>query len=130
MAYSFEPSVQNSVFSPDQLIAGSYPLVTDTITLVSGQNLTRGAMLGIITASGKYTLSASAAGDGSGTPVAILAEDTNATGGDTLCPVYLAGEFDANYMTFGAGWTAAAAKAALRDSNVYIKIGAIPNTIV
>ena len=52
----------------DKLFGGPAPIVERKITVLSGQNLTRGAVLGKITASGKYILSLSAAVDGS--PVA------------------------------------------------------------
>lgn len=58
MAYTFEPSILNTVFTPDQLIAGSHPIVTDTVTLASGQNLARGTLIGQQT-SGLYTVASS-----------------------------------------------------------------------
>ncbi|MBX6382086.1 MAG: head decoration protein [Microbispora sp.] len=118
------PSASSETFTPDRLIAGvNIGPVTEDATLVSGQNLTRGAVLGRITASGKLTLSTSAANDGSETPYAILAEDTDASGGDKTCTVYVAGEFNANALTFGTGHTAttAATVAALRDAGIYLK---------
>ena len=60
MAYTFEPSVSNSVFTPDQLIAGSHDIVTDTVTVASGQVLTRGTLIGQQTAS-LYAAAATAA---------------------------------------------------------------------
>jgi hypothetical protein len=198
----------NSVYVPDQLIAGNFPLVTDTVTLAAGLSLTRGTLIGqqngaatfarTSTDTGNFTCSAitvnadakpgiysivftgatsfevfdpngaalpagatgtayteelgftltaggtaAVAGeasltatDGSQSPGtwAVLAEDTNTsstgTNAATSCPVYLAGEFDANYMTFGAGLTAVVAKQILRDSNIYIKTNAIANTPV
>lgn len=117
----FQPGATSDVFVPDQLIAGRFPLVTDTVTLVSGQNLKRGAVLGRITASGKYTLALSAAGDGSNTPVAILADDCDATSADKLAGVYFAGEFNGNALTLGTGITLAAATIALRDASIFIK---------
>ena len=56
-------------YAPDKLIAGNaHLLVGRKVTIISGQNLVRGAVLGKITASGKYNLSLSAAADGSQTP--------------------------------------------------------------
>lgn len=54
----------------------------DTVTIVSGQNLKAGAVLGKITASGKYTEFNTANADGSQTAVAILWDAVNASGGD------------------------------------------------
>lgn len=111
---------QEGVFTPDSLHAGDFPIRTRKLTLVSGQNLTRGALLGIITASGKATLALSASADGSETPNCILAEDTDASAGDKDCIVYISGDFNSNAMTFGAGITADSAREGLRDLNIYL----------
>ena len=105
----------STVYTPDSLIAGNAELLLDeSITLISGQNLTRGSLLGKITASGKYTLSLSASGDGSQTPVAVLAHTTDASGGDAVTNAYVRGDFNQNAVTFGTGHTAASTKEALR----------------
>lgn len=55
----------------------------DEAIIVSGQNLKIGAVLGQITASGKWTLSAPGANDGSQTPKGVLVhEDVDASAGD------------------------------------------------
>lgn len=56
--------------------------VDDTDTLVSGQNLEAGAVVGRITASGKLKIYDNGASDGSETAVGILYADVNASGGD------------------------------------------------
>jgi len=235
MAYSFEPSITSSVFTPDQLIGGSFPIVTDTVTLASGLNLVRGTLLGQQT-SGNFTATATAATDSGGTNTGnatisavttgayakigtyrvhftaataftvtdpagdsmgtgatgtafasseigftitaggtamvandgfnivvketgagtanyvqatatatdgsnrpenwvVLAEDANTsstgTNAATSVPVYLAGEFNGDQMTFDSSLTSAGVKAALRalGSNIIIKTGQ-SNTIV
>jgi hypothetical protein len=105
----------------DNLVAGDFPRVTDAETLVSGQNLARGAVLGKITASGKLTLSLSASGDGSQTPYAVLAEAKDASGGDAACVVYKTGEFSEGALTIGTGHTAASIKDGLRDKGIFLK---------
>jgi hypothetical protein len=55
----------------------------DKGTLILGQNLAAGTVLGKITASGKYTILAPVAADGSQTAAAILTAATNATAADT-----------------------------------------------
>lgn len=117
----FQPGASSSTFVPDQLIAGRFPLVTDTLTILSGQVLPRGAVLGKVTASGKYILSLAAANDGSQTPSVILADAVDATGGDKLAGVYLAGEFNAAKLILGAGHTVASIKDTLRDAGIYLK---------
>lgn len=112
-------SFSKTTYTPDRLVAqNAHLLIHEPIVLVSGQNLTRGALLGKITASGKYTLSLSAAGDGSQTPVAILAEDTNASGGDKNTVAYFRGDFESSAVTFGTGHTAAGVKDGLRAKNI------------
>lgn len=108
-----------TAFVPDGLIAqNAHLLVDEQVTLISGQNLLRGAVLGRITASGKYTLSLSAAVDGSQVPAAILAVDTNATGGDKATVAYFRGDFQAHAVILGAAHTVASVKAALRTANI------------
>ena len=78
-------------FTPDRLFAGDYDVVTSQGTLVTGQNLKRGALLGLVTATGKYSQCNSANVDGTQTPVAILAVDCDATLADKTIPIYLSG---------------------------------------
>ncbi|MBL8518193.1 MAG: head decoration protein [Betaproteobacteria bacterium] len=112
-------SIAETTFNPDRLIAGPADLIlTRQITLISGQNLTRGAVLGKITASGKYNLSLSAAGDGSQTPDAILAEDCNASGGDKVTIAYFKGRFNEDRLTFGTAHTAASTQEGLRAKGI------------
>lgn len=108
-------------FTPDGLIAGTDDLQSRQITLISGQNLARGAVLGKITASGKYTLSLSASSDGSQTPAVILAEATDASGGDKVTVAYFGGVFDENAITLGTGHTKASVREALRDVGIKLQ---------
>lgn len=119
---SLQPKFDNAAgsYSPDNLLAGySVPAVTESIVLDDG-NLQRGALLGKITASGKYVLSLAAAEDGSQTPVAILADDADATSADVTTVAYISGEFSPGAITFGAGHTAASVKDGLRNLNIYL----------
>lgn len=109
-------------FTPDKLLAGDYPAVTDVVTVLSGQVLTRGTCLGKITASGKHVICDSAGtDDGRRAPVAILAEACDATGGDKQAVIFLSGAFNQAAVTFGGTDTAATHRAALRDLNIYLK---------
>ena len=74
---AFAPGMKSSAFVPDQLIAGTLQLVTDTGTITGGV-YKRGTVLGMITASGKYTASVKTATDGSETPAAILVDSWTA----------------------------------------------------
>ena len=132
--YNVEPQAQNNVYSPDQLIAGSFPIVTGNGTIPANLNYIRGTVLGQQTSGGAFIESVKTASDGSQVPVAILAEDTNttATGTNaaTNAPLYLAGEFDINYMVFDASWTAATLTPALKTANIYVKTPLNTNAIV
>lgn len=105
----------------DRLIAGNTQLVSWDETLIAGQNLKRGALVGRITASGKLTLSTSAATDGSQAPIGILLDDYDATAGDVNCGIYVKGEFNQLAVIFGAGHTAASTKNALRNLGIFLK---------
>ncbi|MEY6763324.1 head decoration protein [Kluyvera ascorbata] len=118
---SFAPGMKSSLFVPDQLVAGPLQLVTDTVT-VSGGDYKRGTVLGMITASGKYTACLKTASDGSEKPCAILVDDVNAaTHGDQSGGVYLMGEFNQNRINIDASWTIADIKAALRPLAIFLK---------
>lgn len=75
----------------------------------------------IAAGSGSYKLATAAATDGSQNPVALLIDDTDASGGDVLGGIYQMGEFNGNAVTLGAGITLAAATAALEANNIYLK---------
>lgn len=123
------PGIAAEIYLPDQLVAGAFPLVTQPITVASGAGvLARGTVLGIVTASGKYVKSASAASDGSQTPVAVLADSIDATSADVATGAYFSGEFNSNSLTLGAGWTLTSIAAALRDASIFIKVVSAANS--
>jgi hypothetical protein len=82
----------------------------ESATLISGQNLRSGTVLGKITASGKYTILAPAAGDGSQNAAAILLTHTDASGGDKRTAVIegnpgVAVQVNSNLLTWPGGIT-------------------------
>lgn len=113
--------VSTETDAPDSLIAGDMKRVTDEVVIASGQNLVRGAVIGLITASNKFVLSLSAAGDGSQVAKAIVAEDIDATGGDKRAAVYRTGEFNQAALTFGTGHDADSVRDSLRDVGIHLK---------
>ncbi|MBU68547.1 MAG: head decoration protein [Cupriavidus sp.] len=115
-----QPGITAQAYVPDQLIAGALQIVTDSVTITGGP-YKRGAVLGRITASGKYTLALSASSDGSQTPVAILADDADGSAGDVVGGVYLMAEVNGAALILGAGITLAAAKTALRSVGIFVK---------
>ncbi len=108
-------------YIPDNLFSGHYPRIERLVTITAGADLVKGAVLGRITADGKFILSASAAGDGSEVPDAILAEDALAAGADVQAVVYFSGEFNENALTLGVGHTIDSIRAAMRSKSLYLR---------
>lgn len=115
------PNPVVSTFAPDSLSAGDFPIVLDTVTIGANQVLSRGAVLGKVTASGEYILSLSAAADGSQNPVAILDADIDTTGAAATGIVRLTGQVLGSQLTLGTGHTLAGVKAALRPLSLFVR---------
>ena len=113
-------SFSSATFNLDGLLIGEHPVTSRQITLLTGQNLARGAVLGKITATGKYILSLSAAVDGSEVPDAVLAEATDATAADVATPAYFTGGFDESKLVLGTAHTAASIKEGLRTKGIHL----------
>jgi hypothetical protein len=112
----------SETYTPDTLLAGDYPVVTDIITLLTGEDLVRGTLLGKISASGKYVIcDTDGTDDGRRTPAVILAEDCHADGADAQAVIYLSGAFNENAVTFATGEDADDHRVALRNLNIYLK---------
>lgn len=116
-----EGFTSEGTFAYDNLYAGEFPRVELKVTIITGQNLVRGALLGKITTGGKYNLSLSAASDGSEVPAAILIDDTDATSADKEAMVFIAGQFNEDALTYGTGHTAASVKEALAAKSIYLE---------
>jgi Bacteriophage lambda head decoration protein D len=95
----------------------TFTFTAGSVAMVAGDEIS----IAVVAGSGSYKLAASASTDGSQNPVAILADDADASGGDVSAGIYLHGEFNANALTLGTGITAAAAKAALQPFGIFIK---------
>lgn len=110
-----------NTYTPDNLIAGDFPVIHDPIPLAADLDLKRGTVLGKITATGKYTTSLSGASDGSQTPTAVLAEDvvTGEEGGTGIG--ILSGEVLGDALIIGESHTVATVKAALRQVSIYVR---------
>lgn len=113
-------SFSSETQQPDNLIAGPLPIAHTKVTLIAGQNVARGAVLGKITASGKYNLSLSAAVDGSQVPDAIAAQAVDATAADAEILVYTRGDFNQDALTLGAAHTIASIREGLRDKSIHL----------
>ena len=103
--------MQIGTTTPDNLIAGDFPRVTDWLTIPSGV-LARGTVL----------TSAGAAMASGGTPFAVLAEDVDASGGAAQAPVYLTGEFSKAHLLLNGGAAITDADvAAMRSLSIFVK---------
>jgi hypothetical protein len=107
--------------NPDSLFAGNFPVATRKVTIAAGANLGRGAVLGRVTATDKWKLSASAAGDGSEVPDAVLLTDAAAAGADVEAMIAQTGEFNEAKLVLGVGHTIASIRAGLRGLAIFIK---------
>lgn len=79
----------------EQLFAGQFPRHQQPIVVVSGAGiLTKGTVLGVVTASGKYKAYSNAASDGSEVAAGVLGCDVDATSGDVSAFMWTTGEFN------------------------------------
>ena len=106
----------------DNLFAGVKQPVTKKITIASGAGvLTRGSVLGKVTATGEYILSIATAVDGSQVPDCILSEDIDASTEAIETIAYFAGEFNQNALTLGSGHSVDSIWEGLRAKGIYLK---------
>lgn len=104
-------------FEHDNLFAGDAEVVREKA--VAGALLTRGTVVGKVTATGKIIAADSTAVDGSKDPYGIVADDVAAI--DDPAVVYLTGEFNENALTFGGADTADTHRLALRKIGIFLK---------
>lgn len=117
-----EQLVTHHTVAYDNLIAGAVmPVVTDTVVLTAGRVYERGAVIGVVTASGKAVMVDSSKTDGSEKPYAVLAQTVDATLVDAIAPVYLTGEFNVARLTFGGTDNASKHKLAMRQIGMFLK---------
>lgn len=115
-----KPAVTSYAYTPEVIRISDHPEYTLPVTILSGQNLAAGAVIGKVTASGKYILSLSAAEDGSETPIAILMEAVDASGGDVVGRAWFAVGADQNKLTFGTGHTADSVRLDLSARGIFL----------
>jgi len=118
-AYGTIDTVTGS-YSPDNLIIGDIPTISYDETIISGQDVERGAVMGMITASGKLTACDHTASDGSEAPYGVMAEDCDASLADVTGGVYVFGHFDSGELTFGGSSTISDLKSAMRLVGLYV----------
>lgn len=110
----FNPGVvEHAPYDPTgMLIHDDVPRLIEVVTLLSGQNLPAGRMIGKITTGGKYKEALAASNDGSQllSQCAFLLEACDASGGDRQCRAVVLGSLDAFKLSFGTGFTLPAVK--------------------
>lgn len=112
------------VFEHDYLVSAQrIPIGTVVTIAVTSEPLRRGAVLGRVTASGKYALSLASSEDGSEEVDVILAEDVDTTSGEKTAFVYTAGSFVDNALIFGTGHTVASTWRQLRTKSIHLVKG-------
>ena len=106
-------------YAPNALIAGAHPVVEIPVTIAqaTSNTLSRGQILSVITASGKYTKLDTAKSDGSQLPKAILGANTDAKTADAKTFAYVHGEFATSEVK---GLTTSV-KTQLQAIGIYIK---------
>lgn len=113
---------ETEAFTPDQFVTGNFPIVTEPVTILSGQGAVAArTVLGRITASGKWVKSLAASNDGSEVPRAILAVAVDATAADAVGPAYKAGQFDPAGLVVGAGHDMASVAAAFEGTPLFLR---------
>lgn len=115
------PNPTRSTYTPERLSAGDFPIVKSSGVIAAGQTLLAGAVLGQVTASGEYLLSASAATDGSEEPSVVLDQSIDTTLGAAPGVLRLTGEVAGDALTLGEGHTLAGVKAALRPFFLFVR---------
>lgn len=95
----------------------NFTITAGGVAFVAGDSFT----VTVQDAVGTYIESVKTAVDGSQNPVAILADDADASAGPVDTGAYVAGEFNVNALTYDASWTAATLTSALRAYGLFAK---------
>ena len=109
-------------FEPDNLFAGGVqPVVTDSITVKSGQSYVRGSVVALDAEEKAVLVDSTSATDSIKKPYGILTDDVDATTEDRETTVYLTGEFNQDALIFGGTDTFEIHAVALREIGIILK---------
>ena len=114
----------NSVEYQDKPFLGDHPPITMPGTLLSGEDLVSGTVVGVVTASEKKVILAPGAADGSESAAAILLGDLDASAGDEPGVFVEHGVVMDMYLTWPDGISApekTTAIAQLRTLGIFVK---------
>ena len=109
-------SVTSETVTNSLLELGGDVVETQTVTIISGQNLAAGTGLMVSATAGKYT----ALDDLADAEALILKDACDASAGDKEATVYVAGRFDFATLVLPAGATLKTAQAAFRGTPIFI----------
>jgi len=122
MAESYGITEEN--LAAGNLLAGSHPVVLYPVVLGSGAgDLPAGQVLGRKTADNKYYKFDAAGSDGTETPRAVLARDTDASSADANTVAYVHGEFNQDALDWNSATAPQieTAKRTLLEYGIYVK---------
>lgn len=124
MPAGFSPGVTTeSAYDPTGIIAagGDKPIRIEVVTILSGQNLPAGRLIGKITSGGKFKSSLAASNDGSQLyeKAAVLLEACDASGGDKPARALITGPANLSKVTFDTGQTYAAGKIDMMKAGLF-----------
>lgn len=80
-----------------------------------------GFVITVAAGTGNYIPAVATAVDGSAVPSAVLANQTDATGGAANAGIYETGEFNVNYVTYDNSFTLATLTTLLRPLSIFLK---------
>ncbi len=113
-------------YTPKQLVINRCCGITGAVTLLAGTNYPAGAVLGRISATGKYKLVDNAQNDGSELAKYVLAGAVDATAADKPGIAHKDGVFNTALLTFGGNDTAADHWEALEARGIFMETLATP----
>lgn len=102
-------------FTPSGLILSEMDVVTESITVSSGQNLAALTVVGRITSTGEIVICDPAQTDGSQNALGILVNAIDATSADKPGTIYTGGHFDRDLLVWHAGFSTDLLKAKAFD---------------
>ncbi|SEJ21540.1 Bacteriophage lambda head decoration protein D [Azotobacter beijerinckii] len=95
----------------------NFTITAGATAFVAGDKFT----INVFDAVGTYVACVRTASDGSQVPVAILADDADASAGPVTAGGYLAGEFNGRALTFDSSWTLQQLVSAMRPYGLFAK---------
>ena len=113
-------SVTRESLENNPVLAGETQPITEKVTVLTGQTLTAGSVVGLVTASGKAKLLDSASADGSEAFYGVLMDDVDASAADVEAMVYIKAHVRSDRLTLGGSTTVADIKADARTNGIYI----------